>query len=191
MRATVTTADAILHTALEAVESRRESLHSVLDSLPAAIYLTDRDGVITYYNSACVTLAGRRPVVGRDSWCVTWKIYTSEGSFLPHDQCPMAVALRERRPVRGVEAVAERPDGSRFNFVPYPTPLFDGDGNLVGAVNMLIDVTEERQQTQYLQDQAKRCRRLAESITDSATADTLNLMASKYDEQALKLRRAN
>jgi len=44
--------------------------------------------------------------------------------------------------VRGIEAIAERPDGTRMNLLPYPTPLFDGDNNLIGAVNMFIDITE-------------------------------------------------
>ena len=48
------------------------------------------------------------------------------------------------RSIRGVEAVAERPDGTRINFIPYPTPLFDEDGNLAGAVNLLLDVTSRR-----------------------------------------------
>jgi hypothetical protein len=33
---------------------------------------------------------------------------------MPLDQCPMAIALKEKRPIRGAEAVAERPDGTRF-----------------------------------------------------------------------------
>ena len=187
LEADLSSADGVLNTALDALQSG-EGFLAVLDSLPAAIYLTDKEGVITYFNSACTKLAGRTPVVGRESWCVTWKIYTTNGEFLPHDQCPMAVAIRERRAIRGVEAVAERPDGTRVNFVPYPTPLFDGAGNLVGAVNMLIDVTEQRQQARYLHDQAGRCRRLADASIDQQTVETLTLMSVKYDERALKLR---
>jgi two-component sensor histidine kinase len=57
----------------------------------------------------------------------------------------MAVALKENRIVRGVEAVAERPDGVRTPFVPFPTPVRDDKGQLIGAVNMLVDVTERKQ----------------------------------------------
>lgn len=48
----------------------------------------------------------------------------------------MAVALKEGRPVRGVEAIAERPDGTRVPFIPFPTPLFDASGRVTGAINM-------------------------------------------------------
>jgi two-component sensor histidine kinase len=115
----------------------------LLNALPAAIYTTDAAGRITFYNEAAVEFAGRRPALG-DEWCVTWKLYNLDGSRLPHSECPMAVALREGRPNRGGEAIAERPDGTRVVFTPYPTPLFDPAGNLVGAVNMLVDITERK-----------------------------------------------
>ena len=47
----------------------------LLDALPAAIYTTDAAGRITYYNAAAVQLAGRRPKIGSDEWCVTWRLY--------------------------------------------------------------------------------------------------------------------
>ena len=80
-----------------------------------------------------------------NSWCVTWRLKNPDGSLLPHDQCPMAVALREQRPNRGATAIAVRPDGSEVWFRPYPTPLFDREGKMIGAVNMLLDITEPRE----------------------------------------------
>jgi hypothetical protein len=43
----------------------------------------------------------------------------------------MALALKEERLIRGMEAVAERPDGTLVHFVPYPTPLYDDASSLV------------------------------------------------------------
>ena len=143
---------------------------------------------ITYFNKACTELAGRTPELGRDKWCVSWRIYTPDGAFVPHDQCPMAIAVREKRAVRDVEAVAERPDGTRVHFIPFPTPLFDGAGELAGAVNLLLDVTEQRK-PEYLRSQAQQCRQLAATCTEHDLAETLQLMAAKYDEQSLKLAR--
>jgi PAS domain S-box-containing protein len=120
-------------------------LKELLAAIPAAIYTTDVQGKITYYNEAAVALAGRTPTLGSDEWCVTWKLYRPDGTPLPHDECPMAVALKEGRPIRNAEAVAERPDGTRVPFIPYPTPLRDAKGNVVGAINMLVDVSERKQ----------------------------------------------
>ena len=117
----------------------------VLDALPAAIYMTDAHGKITYYNKAAADLAGREPKIGHDEWCVTFRLFGLDGKELPHDQCPMAIALKENRPVRGIEAMAQRPDGTLFPFLPFPTPITDAEGNLTGAVNMLVDVSERKQ----------------------------------------------
>lgn len=135
-------------TAAKLMEDRiRESerhMRDLLEALPAAVYTTDAAGRITFYNKAAVEMSGRTPPPGQE-WCVTWRLYTPEGMPLPHDECPMAIALKEGRTVRGVEAVAERPDGTRVPFIPYPTPLHDANGKLVGAINMLVDITDRKQ----------------------------------------------
>jgi len=126
------------------VERKEKQLQQILDALPAAVYTTDADGNIAYFNPAAETLAGRTPELGTDQWCVTFRLRDPQGNPLPHDQCPMAVALKEQRPVRNVWAYAERPDGSIVPFAPYPTPLFDESGKLTGAVNMLVDITDQK-----------------------------------------------
>ena len=173
-----------LDTALSALASV-PAWRSVLDDLPVPIYTTDADGAVTYWNRACVELAGRQPQLGRDRWCVTWKIYTTTGEFLPHDQCPMAEAIHEQRIIRDTVAIAERPDGTRRAFRPYPTPLFDADGVLTGAINMLVDVTGE--QSLALAEQAGRCRRLADAMYDRDTSSVLETMARQYDRTAADL----
>jgi PAS domain S-box-containing protein len=180
----------LLSAAVTALESKQgDELHAVLDQLPAPIYVTDAEGVVTYFNPSCVGFAGRTPAVGKDRWCVTWKLYTNDGQFLPHDRCPMADAIRERRPIRGVTAVAERPDGTRVNFMPYPTPLLSREGALIGAVNMLIDITEDRQ-LEELRAQAARCRRLASCTCDEQVITALLTMAKEYDEASTLLANA-
>lgn len=114
-----------------------------LESLGVAVYTTDAEGRITFYNEAAARLWGRHPELG-ELWCGSLRIYWPDGTPLPHDACPMAIALRERRSVRGYEAVAERPDGSRVTFIPYPTVIEDARGELLGAVNVLIDVTDRK-----------------------------------------------
>jgi K+-sensing histidine kinase KdpD len=70
----------------------------------------------------------------------------------------MAVALKENREVRGAQAVAERPDGTRVSFLPYPTPLRDDRGKLIGAVNVLVDITERTQAEEALREAAEALR---------------------------------
>ncbi|MEF0942867.1 PAS domain S-box protein [Rhizobium sp. BR 362] len=130
------------------LREREMHMRELLEALPAAVYTTDAQGRIDFYNRAAVELAGRTPQIG-DEWCVTWRLYRPDGSFLPHDECPMAIALKEGRPIRGEEAIAERPDGTRVPFSPYPTPLRDNEGNVVGAVNMLVDISATKKAHEY------------------------------------------
>ncbi|HEX2256994.1 MAG TPA: HWE histidine kinase domain-containing protein [Afifellaceae bacterium] len=132
-----------LHRARTAAAESEKRARQVLEALPAAVYTTDAEGRITYFNHAAVELSGHRPELG-DRWCITWRLYAPDGTPLPHDECPMAVALKERRPVRGMEIIAERPDGARVPVMPFPTPICDETGEFVGAVNMLVDITEAK-----------------------------------------------
>ncbi len=154
-----------------------------MDALSAAIYITDAEGRITYFNEAAAEMAGRRPELGNDSWCVTWKLFNLDGTPLPHDRCPMAVALRENRPIRGAEAIAERPDGSRIRFQPFPTPLYDDDGKLVGAINLLVDVTDQRK----AEAEAARLAAIVVSSTDAIISKTLEGVVTSWNEGAQQI----
>jgi len=121
-----------------------QNLREILDEIPVAFYVTDADGRLTYFNRAAVALSGRVPEIGTDRWCVTWKLFTADGAVLPHDECPMAAALMGKQIKPGQECIAERPDGSRFWFAPYPTILRDAMGRIIGGMNVLVDISERK-----------------------------------------------
>lgn len=164
-------------------QERDRRFRGLLEALPVAIYTTDPAGRITYFNEAATEFWGQRPQLGTQEWCGSWKLYWPDGSPLAHDACPMALALKENRPIRGMEAIAERPDGSKVPFIPYPTPLYDQNGRLVGAVNMLVDITErkraEAEQTMLMREVHHRVRNtlaIAQAIVSSTakTSDTID-----------------
>ena len=164
-----------------------EAWLKILDSLPAAIYTTDAQGRITYFNPACVRFSGRTPRVGVDHWCVTWKLFHPDGRPMRHDECPMASAIKEGRPVRGDVAIAERPDGSRVWFEPYPTPLFDQSGGLLGGINMLVNITERKRSEQADREKDERYRRtLALMPAAVYTCDATGAI-TYYNELAARL----
>ncbi len=111
---------------------------------------------------------------------MSWKLYWPDGTPLPHDQCPMAITLKEGRPVRGAEAVLERPDGTRVPFIPYPTPLYDPNGTLVGAINMLIDISERKQ--------AESNQRILLNELNHRVKNNMQTMQSLLDSAARRIR---
>ena len=128
-----------------------------LDAVAVAVYTTDVDGRITFFNQAAVELWGRRPELGEE-WCGSLRLFHLDGRPMRHDECPMAIALKEHRPVRGEIAYAERPDGRRVAFTPFPTPLRDAEGTMIGAVNVLVDVTDRLNAEKALQTTADALR---------------------------------
>lgn len=176
-----------------------QHLRDLLEALPAAVYTTDATGRITFFNNAAIEMSGRTPQIG-DMWCVTWRLYNTDGTLLPHDQCPMAVALKENRAVRGAEAIAERPDGTRIPFIPYPTPLHDAEGRLIGAINMLVDITERKQAENRqrllideLNHRVKNTLATVQSLAGQTArhADSLEDFSDRFEARLLALSRAH
>ena len=156
--------------------------HELLQALPAAVYTTDAAGRITFYNEAAAALWGCRPELGKSAFCGSWKLYRTDGTPMPHDECPMALALKEGRPIKGMEAVAERPDGTRVRFTPYPTPLFDAAGTLTGAVNMLVDVTERCRIEEQIRESESRYRGIFENARVGVWEEDFSAVVAMLDE---------
>jgi PAS domain S-box-containing protein len=156
------------------------NFQQVVEALPAAIYVTDAEGRITYYNAAAIDLWGYRPPLGDSLWCGSWRLYWPDGTPMPHDECPMAIAIKENRAVTGMEAIAERPDGSRVRFMPFPKPLHDETGTLIGAVNMLVDFTDRRRTEE-------RLAAIIESSDDAVISKNLDGVIMSWNSGAERL----
>ncbi len=165
------------------LDRRDQNFRQILDSLPVAVYTTDAAGNINYYNQAAADFAGREPEIGKDEWCVTHRLFTPDGQPIPHDECPMATALRENRSIRDVEAVAQRPDGTLVPFLPFPTPVRDAEGNLIGGVNTLVDLSEIRR----MDAAAQHLSAIVESSFDAIVSKDLNGLITSWNGGAERL----
>ena len=166
----------------------------LLKALPVAVYTTDAVGRITFYNEAAATLWGCRPEIGKSEYCGSYRLYWADGTLLPHDQCPMAMTLREKQPIRGMEAVAERPDGTRVALIPYPTPLFDASGALIGAVNIVVDISERKRAEEALvkhRDEQGALYQLTDRVYRAETSNDVYEAALDAITRALGCRRAS
>ncbi len=123
---------------------QRESFANLLGALPAAIYTTDARGHVTYFNEAAAKLWGRSPELGRDKWFELARYLFPDGTPMPLDACPTAIALREGRVVCGREAILERSDSSRIFIAPHPAPLHGESGDIIGVVNMMLDISDRK-----------------------------------------------
>jgi PAS domain S-box-containing protein len=145
-----------------ALSESRERYRHLVQSLPAAVYTCDAQGRITLFNEAAVQLWGRTPELGQERWCGSHRIYDDEGRRLAHEDSPMARAIRSGQAIRGAEIEIERPDGTRRHALAHPEPIIDAAGRVVGAVNMLIDITDRKRAEGTMRLSEKRFRMVAD-----------------------------
>lgn len=130
----------------ERVQRHVRDQRRLLEKLPTAAYTCDRKGLITYYNQAAVELWGRAPKLSNpvDRFCGSFKLFSADGKPITHDRCWMALALESRDSYNGREIIIERPDGTRVMALAHANPLEDDAGQLIGALNVLVDITERK-----------------------------------------------
>jgi PAS domain S-box-containing protein len=167
--------------ALQASEKRYRNL---IAGLKTPLYTTDHKGRITLYNEAAAQLWGREPEVGVEFWCGSYRIFHTDGSPMALSECPMAICLREQRAVTDKEILVQRPDGSFRHVQPNPQPIFDENGKLIGAVNMLLDITRMRETERELRESELKYRELNTSLEEIITAKTQHL--EKKNEELRK-----
>lgn len=137
---------------------------AVIQSMPAAVYTCALDGSIDLYNDAAAALWGGHPTPGSTRWCGSHRLWTTDGTEIPHERCPMAAALLGHVPQGRHEVILERADGTRCHVLPHVQPIRDAQGVVLGAINVLIDITELRRAEVAVRDREARFRRLADAM---------------------------
>ncbi len=122
----------------------RENIRNLLDALPVAAYTCDNEGLITYYNQTAVEAWEREPTLFSplDRFCGSFKLYNKEGELIPHDQCWMSLALKHEKVFNGKEIVVETETGTRKTVLSHASPMYNIHGEVTGAVNVLVDISD-------------------------------------------------
>jgi PAS domain S-box-containing protein len=125
--------------------TRELHFRRLLEKLPAAAYTCDPEGLITYFNEYAVRLWGRAPKLNDpvDRYCGSFKLFSTDGSPLTHDQSWMALAIQGGKEYNQ-EILIERPDGQRLTAMAHASPVIDESGRLLGGVNILVDITDRK-----------------------------------------------
>jgi PAS domain S-box-containing protein len=141
----------------ETLRNDADHYRALFDMSPFAVYSIDASGAIQKFNRVAAELWGREPALGDtdERFCGSFKLFRPDGTFMPHDQCPMAqVVSGEILEARNAEVIIERPDGSRITVIVNIRPLKDANGDITGAINCFYDITERARIERERQQQA-------------------------------------
>ena len=165
----------------DSLQKSKDRFQLLMENIPAALYTCDAQGRITLYNQAAADLWGRHPELGKDFYCGSLKIFYPDGiTPMPLDSCPMALTLKEGQAVKGKEIVIERPDGKRIHVQVYPVPLLDNAGKVLGAVNMLMDISESK----IAENKLAYLAAIVHSSSDPIIGITLDGIVTSWNEAA-------
>ena len=167
----------------ESSQSVAELVPGLLQSLPEALYATDLEGKITFFNHAASEMWGVRPSPGTTDLGEVWKLYRGDGTPLAPRDAPLALALRNGGPVRGFEVVGERSDGRRIPLLAFSAPLLASNGVIAGTVNLMIDLARHV----TAEDALQRLAAIIESSDDAIIAKDINGVITDWNVGAQRL----
>ena len=123
----------------EALRQANETLRATLDAAPVAIIDLDTEGrVKSVWNPAAEQMLG-------------WRRDEVLGQFLPtvpeesqEEFAGFRAWVRSGKSIMGHDVVRRRKDGSLIEYSIYAAPEYDDDGQVVGNIAVLVDITERK-----------------------------------------------
>ncbi len=173
------------------LERERNTLRTLLDSIPDSIYIRDFEGRYIVVNKALAKLVGSddpEQVTGR----TPYDFFPEEKArgFIEEDHAVMldgkALINRESR--------VQAPDGNFRHLLTSKVPVRDREGNVFGIVGINRDVTEQEKARQALRQTEHRMQEIVDNSPSPMYAKSVSghyLMINRRYEELFKVKAAD
>jgi PAS domain S-box-containing protein len=125
-------------------------LQALIETMPVGAVISDADGMFLLTNTAGREILGDRIVGSVNMTERPYAAYYPDGGPFPLDQTPLAIALKEKHPVRDVEVLIRRADGGERNLLASAAPILDEAGELLSGISVFQDITERKHAEEVL-----------------------------------------
>lgn len=163
----------------------KKTTEGILEGLPLPAFVIDRKHRITHWNRACeeVTSFSRQQMLGTSKqWLPFYDEERPTLADLVVDQNLKALAhfyqgqqLRSSTNLPGAfEATIHlsKPHGPPRHLFLVASPIFSDQGQIIGAVQAMVDITERERLAQNLEESEKKYRQLVETSLDGIAVHT-------------------
>lgn len=154
----------------QALRSEHAFRKAMEDSLNTGMRARDLNGRINYVNPAFCRMVGWRAeeLVGLMPPMPYWAPESLERTYEVHQ-----MILGGHAPPQGVEIRLMRRNGERFDALLLEAPLIDADGQHIGWMGSVVDVTEQKRAQEFAREQQERLQATSRLVTMGEMASTL------------------
>ncbi|HBF39539.1 MAG TPA: hypothetical protein DDW50_19745 [Firmicutes bacterium] len=145
------------------------TLETILDTIPIGVIVAEsEDGKITYCSSAAKEILDIsafgivKDLVPGEQRRI--KMLHPDRSEISPQEWPLAKALRNGKTIENEETIIQHEDGWEMATVISCTPLRDNNGQILGTVASIVNISKRRQMESALRESEERFRVLAEAL---------------------------
>ncbi|MCD5398029.1 GGDEF domain-containing protein [candidate division NPL-UPA2 bacterium] len=126
------------------MELEKTSCEKIIENLHEGLYFVDRNRVIIYWNKAAEQISGftAHEIIGTSCADNILTHVDNEGNSLCPEMCPLAATIVDEKP-REAEVYMHHKDGHRLPVSVRVNTLTDGNGNIIGGMQLFSDISSQ------------------------------------------------
>ncbi|MBE3116740.1 PAS domain S-box protein [Candidatus Bathyarchaeota archaeon] len=156
------------HRLLGAVQQERDKISSLLNSINDEVWFADTEKRYTLANPSAIKefkLDSSAQSINVENLVANLEVYRPDGSPRPVEEAPPLRALKGEI-VKNQEEIIRTPASGELRYRQVSSaPVRDSEGNIIGSVSVVRDITEFKQLQNRLQEHAGDLEKLVEERT--------------------------